>query len=51
MIEEDIVEFFAGYSMVPGSIKIEKGDGDRITGFGAVVFKSESEAQRAIDER
>ena len=38
VIEEDIVGFFDGYQMVPGSIKIEKGDGDRITGFGAVVF-------------
>ena len=49
--DEDVVQFFDGYKLVPDSVKIERGDDDRITGFGAVVFETEEEAQRAMDER
>ena len=49
--DEDVVTFFEGYKLVPDSVKIERGDDDRITGFGAVVFETEEEAQRAMDER
>ena len=51
MTDEDVVNFFDGYKLVPDSVKIERGDDDRITGFGAVVFETEEEAQRAMDER
>ena len=49
--DEDVVNFFEGYKLVPDSVKIERGDDDRITGWGAVVFETEEEAQRALDER
>ena len=49
--DEDVVNFFDGYKLIPDSVKIERGDDDRITGFGAVVFETEEEAQRAMDER
>ena len=49
--DEDVVNFFDGYKLVPDTVKIERGDDDRITGFGAVVFETEEEAQRAMDER
>ena len=51
MTDEDVVNFFDGYKLVPDSVKIERGDDDRITGFGAAVFETEEEAQRAMDER
>ena len=49
--DEDVVNFFEGYKLVPDTVKIERGDDDRITGWGAVVFETEEEAQRALDER
>ena len=49
--DEDVITFFDGYKLVEGSIKIERGDDDRITGFGAALFETEEEAQRAMDER
>ena len=49
-IEEDIVTFFEGYKIVPGSVKLEARD-DMPTGYGAVLFESEEEAQRALEGR
>ena len=49
--DDDVINFFDGYKLVEGSIKIERGDDDRITGFGAALFETEEEAQRAMDER
>ena len=51
MTDDDVIQFFDGYKLVEGSIKIERGDDDRITGFGAALFETEEEAQRAMDER
>ena len=42
--DEDVIQFFDGYKLVEGSIKIERGDDDRITGFGAALFETEEEA-------
>jgi RNA recognition motif-containing protein len=41
---EEIVSFFDGYKLVPDTIKIQRGDNDRPTGFGAAVFETEEEA-------
>ena len=49
-IEEDIVTFFEGYKLVPDSVKIERVD-ERPTGYCAVLFESEEEAQRALEGR
>ena len=49
--EDDVINFFDGYKLVEGSVKIERGEDDRITGFGAALFETEEEAQRAMDER
>ena len=49
--DEDVVQFFDGYKLVPDSIKIERGDDDRITGWGAALFETEEEAERAMNER
>ena len=51
MTDEDVVNFFEGYKLVPDTVKIERGDDDRITGWGCVVFETEEEAQRALEER
>lgn len=42
--DDDVIQFFDGYKLVEGSIKIERGDDDRITGFGAALFETEEEA-------
>ena len=51
--EEDVIEFFDGYKLVPDSIKIERDEENdgRITGWGAALFETEDEAARAIEER
>jgi len=51
--DEDVVQFFDGYKLVEGSIKIERDEENdgKITGWGAALFESEEEAARAIEER
>ena len=49
--DDDIVQFFDGYKLVADSIKIERNEDDRITGWGAVLFETEEEAERALNER
>ena len=51
MSDEDVATFFEGYKLVPDSIKIERNEEDRITGWGAVCFETEEEAARALEER
>ena len=49
--KEDILMFFAGYEVVPDSVIIgELGNGKR-TGEGVILFKSETEASRAVAEK
>ena len=49
--KEDILQFFAGYDIVPDSVIIgEMGNGKK-TGEGVILFKKESEAERAVSER
>ena len=49
--KEEILAFFHGYDVVPDSVIIgEMGNGKK-TGEGVILFKSEEEAQRAVNDR
>ena len=46
---EDIKKFFNGYNYVANSILIGKDENYMITGYAAVLFKDEAEAERALE--
>ena len=49
--KEEVLAFFAGYDVVPDSVIIgEMGNGKK-TGEGVILFKSEEEAQRAVNDK
>ena len=49
--EGEIEEFLDGFKFVAGSVRIGALEGGRSTGQGCVLFESEDEAQRCMDEK
>ena len=48
---EDVQHFFDGYKYDPNSILLGEDEHGRKTGYAAVLFQSEVEAERAMDEK
>lgn len=47
----EIIYFFSDYSLIPSSVHIGKNKEGRRTGFGSLLFTSEEECRRALNDK